>query len=314
MKMPEQTDFMQPCAVIGANGYLGSHLAHSLEQYGCKVYRFDMQSVSLYPAKHYEKLDVREKKAFEKIPGETGTLFFFAGLTGTHAGFGDYEAYLNANELGLLHLLDHLKDWPTPPRVVFPSSRLVYRGSQEPLKEDDPLEARTVYAANKIAAEFQLQAWSARWNIPYTICRICVPYGTFSETGYSFGTIGFFLKMAQEQGKITLYGDGQARRTFTHIKDLCNQVIAIALESAWENGIFNIAGETWSLKEAAHLIAEVHNAVVEHTEWPEPDLKVESGDTVFDDTKIRFLLNHPVRHSFAAWVRMIGRGTKEQED
>jgi UDP-glucose 4-epimerase len=314
MKMPDHSTDKKPCAVVGANGYLGSHVARLLERNGHVVYRFDRDESPAVEGHHYRQLNILNRQDFRMIPEDTGAVFLFAGLTGTHAGFGDYEAYLNANELGILHLLDHLKDWPTPPRVVFPSSRLVYRGSQEPLKEDDPLEARTVYAANKIAAEFQLQAWCARWDIPYTICRICVPYATLFETRYSFGTIGFFLKMAQEKGKITLYGDGQARRTFTHIEDLCNQVITIALAPEGKNGIFNIAGETLSLKQAAHLIAEVHNVVVEYAEWPEPDLKVESGDTVFDDTKIVTVVDHPVRHSFRRWVINLGKTIKKQED
>ncbi|MFO7722448.1 MAG: NAD-dependent epimerase/dehydratase family protein [Bacteroidales bacterium] len=307
--MSEHIHFSSPCAVIGANGYLGSHLAFILERSGCTVYRFDIHPESQFPANQYRKLDIRSKADFSIIPENTGTVFFFSGLTGTHAGFDAYEDYLASNELGLLHLLDCIREWENPPRVVFPSTRLVYRGSPLPLDEDAPKEAKTVYAANKLAAEHQLQAWSNRWGIPYTICRICVPYGTLFQTGYSFGTIGFFLKMARRNGCITLYGDGTSKRTFTHIEDLCNQVIMLAGSPDATNRTFNIAGEHLTLDEAAHQIAAHYGAAVEYTAWPVADLLVESGDTMFDDARIRRLVREPVGHALKEWIM----GLKEDQ-
>ena len=51
--------------------------------------------------------------------------------------------------------------------------------------------------------------------------------------------------------------------------------------------MFNIGGEDYSLKEMAELIAKKYDVGVDYVPWPDVALKIESGDTVFDDQKIR---------------------------
>lgn len=59
------------------------------------------------------------------------------------------------------------------------------------MKEDDEKETKTIYAVNKIACENLLYAYRQNFDIPYTIFRICVPFGNMFSDDYSFGTIGF---------------------------------------------------------------------------------------------------------------------------
>ena len=42
---------------------------------------------------------------------------------------------------------------------------------------------------------------------------------------YSYGTIGFFLSKAMKKENINMYGDGELKRTFTHVYDICNSTI-----------------------------------------------------------------------------------------
>ena len=70
-----------------------------------------------------------------------------------------------------------------------------------------------------------------------------------------YGTIGAFLKIARGGGHISLYGDGCQRRTVTHVADLVAQVIGLGEVEAAANGIFNVGGEAFSLKELAERIA-----------------------------------------------------------
>ncbi|MGD9613011.1 MAG: NAD-dependent epimerase/dehydratase family protein, partial [Kiritimatiellia bacterium] len=181
-------------AVFGAQGYLGRHLAAHLQAQGHRVDAFDLQPAA-GPA-----FDVADAAAWARVDTAVDAVFFFAGMTGTHQGFEQYERYLAANELGLLHLLDHLRRRGDRPRVVFPSSRLVYRGRPEPLPEDAPQESKTLYAANKRAGEAILQAYRAAFGIPTVVYRVCVPYGNLDGQSYSYGTIGAFIRMAKETG------------------------------------------------------------------------------------------------------------------
>lgn len=278
---------MKKCSVIGGKGYIGKHLAFYLKGRG-----FDVMTYDIIPCneENYQCVDMTNKDSVSLVDLDVDYIFMFAGLTGTYAGFDKYESYNAINELGLLNLLDAIRKSTNRPKVIFPSTRLVYKGYDKPLKEDDEKEAKTVYAANKIACEGYLQAYHDSFNIPYTIFRICIPYGNMLSTDYSFGTVGFFIKQASVGKDITLYGGGTIKRTFTHMEDLCYQIVEGAMKEESNRQIYNIGGETLSLRQAAEIIAKKFGANVVNVPWPERDLRIESDHTYFDDTKIRVLL------------------------
>ena len=275
-------------AIIGANGYIGRHLAFYLHQMGISPICYDIQDEM---RENYKKVDLTNKASMKDIDLNVDYIFMFAGLTGTYAGFDKYETYVNINEIGLLNLLDAIRNLEHKPKIIFPSTRLVYKGVDKPLKEDDEKETRTLYAINKLACEGILYAYKHSFDIPYTIFRICIPYGNLLSTDYSFGTVGFFIKQAKAGNDITLYGGGGIKRTFTHMEDLCYQIVHGAMKEESNGEIYNIGGQTLSLKEAAEIIAGKFGTNVCAVEWPERDLRIESNHTYFDDTKIRTLLN-----------------------
>ena len=192
---------------------------------------------------------------------------------------------MDVNEHGLLNLLVRLAPLGAQaPKVIFPSSRLVYTGADHPLTEDAPKEAKTVYAANKLACEYLLQAYHVRYGIPYAVVRICVPYGNIISANYSYGTVGFFLKQAEKGGPITLYGDGSLRRTFTHVADICMAVEGLIRSDA--TGIFNVGGQDMSLLDVAKFVAEKKQVEISFLPWPSTARALESGSTVFNSSRL----------------------------
>lgn len=275
-------------AIIGGKGYIGKHLDFYLQQRGISPMVYDVQDAD---EPNYKKIDITNLESVATIDLNVDYIFMFAGLTGTYAGFDKYETYNAINEIGLLNLLDAIRKSEYRPKVIFPSTRLVYKGVDKALKEDDEKETKTIYAVNKIACEGLLQAYKASFDIPYAVFRICIPYGNLLSTDYSFGTVGFFIKQASAGKDITLYGGGNIKRTFSHMEDLCYQVVEGAFNPNSNGEIYNIGGETYSLREAAEIIAAKFGTNVVDVPWPERDLRIESDHTYFDDTKIRTLLN-----------------------
>lgn len=278
---------MAKCAVIGGKGYIGKHLVHYLRRQGAVVAVYDMMNTDEYD---YLQVDMTDALSVSKIILDVDYIFMFAGITGTYVGFDAYGKYININEIALLNLLDAIRKSEYRPKVVFPSTRLVYKGFDKPLKEGDEKEAKTIYAANKIACEGYMQAFHDSFDIPYTIFRICIPYGNILSTDYSFGTVGFFIKQAKAGKDITLYGGGTIKRTFTHVEDLCYQIVEGSKKKESDGQIYNVGGETLSLHDAAVIIAHKYGTNVVAVPWPERDLRIESGHTYFDDTKIQALL------------------------
>ena len=279
---------MMRCIVLGAKGYIGKHIVWYIAQhYGAMLKKYDVVDTE---ESNYSKVDLTDKESVKKIDFDVDYIFDFAGLTGTFTGFGDYERFFAINELSLLNLLDAIRKSNNRPKVVFPSTRLVYKGYDGPLREDDEKESKTIYAVNKIACENYLQAYHDSFDIPYSIFRICIPYGNLLSNDYSFGTVGFFIKQAKAGRDITLYGGGTVKRTFTHMEDLCYQIVEGAFHPESNGQIYNIGGETLSLKDAAKIIAKKYGVNVVSVPWPEKELRIESGDTYFDDSKIKNLL------------------------
>lgn len=274
-------------AVIGGKGFIGKHLAFYLQGRGYDVKTYDIIPVE---EENYCCVDMTRSEFVSKIDLNVDYIYMFAGLTGTYAGFDAYEKYISINEIAILNLLDAIRNSEFRPKVIFPSTRLVYKGYDKPLKEDDEKESKTIYAANKIACEGYLQAYHDSFDIPYTVFRICIPYGNMLSTDYSFGTVGFFIKQAKSSKDITLYGGGTIKRTFTHMEDLCYQIVEGALKKESDGQIYNIGGETLSLRQAAEIVAKKFGTKVVDVPWPEKDLRIESDHTYFDDTKIQRLL------------------------
>lgn len=275
-------------AVIGGKGFIGKHLVYYLREKGHRVISYDVVEAE---EEGYARVDMTDTYSVSKIDMDVDYIYMFAGLTGTYAGFDSYEKYVHINEIALLNLLDAIRKSEYRPKVIFPSTRLVYKGYDKPLKEEDEKESKTIYAANKIACEGYLQAYRDSFDIPYTVFRICIPYGNLLSSDYSFGTVGFFIKQAKAGNDITLYGGGTIKRTFTHMEDLCYQVVEGAFRPESDGEIYNVGGETLSLHDAAEIIANKYGVKVTAVPWPERDLRIESDHTYFDDSKILGLLH-----------------------
>lgn len=288
--------------ILGSNGYLGRHVARQLAEEGGSYANFDIHQTSPSGLENYQPFDITKKEAFRHLDPSVDYIFLFAGLTGTADGFDRCREFVAVNEIGLLNLLEWMRETECKARIVFPSTRLVYRGSDRTLKEDDPCEAKTIYAANKLNAERLLWMYQNAFGIDYTVFRICVPYGNVLDGSCSYGTLGFFLEQAGAGRDISLFGDGRIRRTFTHVSDLSAYITKAIASEETRNGIFNIGGEDLSLLDAAGRVAKKYGVSVKLVDWPRMALKLESGSTVFCDSKLQALVPFVYQHTLTSWL------------
>jgi UDP-glucose 4-epimerase len=290
---------MNKCVIFGGSSYIGKHFVKYLE-----IKKIDYTIYNKNYSENSIKCDiVNDNDILKSIDWNVDAVFIFSGKTGTSKSFEDAKQYIDINEIGLLNILNSIVNTEHRPKIMFPSSRLVYKGKNIPIKENDSLEFKTIYALSKINAENILQLYSKTFKLPFTIFRICVPYGNEIDSTYSYGTIGFFINQGLYDKKITLYNYGELNRTFTHINDLINQIYHLSINQNTDNEIFNIKGETFSLKEIATMIASQLNVNIIYKEWPNFDKIIESGDTIFDNDKIdKTISNNKLNYSFKDWI------------
>ena len=273
-------------AIFGANGYIGRHLTGYLYRRNIDFQLFDIQETSADGISVYSKCDVTDDKWWEAFdPTDFNVVFFLVGLSGPERSFQIAERYEDVNVRGLLLLMQKVSYLgKKAPKIIFPSSRLVYRGGGS-VTEESPLEARSVYAANKIACESLLSAYYHRYGMPFVALRICVPFGNIVSKEYSYGTLGFFMQQVMSGKPITVYGDGQCTKTYTYIEDLC-LVCHKVMVTAGAIGVYNVGGHDYSLKEVAEMVVKKHGGRIEYVPWPEEALRVEMGNISLNATKL----------------------------
>lgn len=296
--------------VLGSNGYLGRHITRAIRNLGWQAQTADLQDAAWDGDPAYRRCDMCRREDLYKLDWDVDWVWLFGGLSGTTVGFERYEDYIDINEKGLVGVLEVIRTQAgRRPKIIFPSSRLVYLGKKdEPLKEDGELNSLTVYSVNKRAAEMYLELYRKVFGLGYTVFRICVPYGNLLDDEYSYGTIGFFLRYARVGADIPIYGDGSQQRTFTHVDDLCRQLITASAKAASDGRVFNVAGgDDLAILTAAQMIADHFGVRVKSIAWPELDRACESGDTIFDSAAIRSLTGYTCRHRFQDWVASIPR-------
>lgn len=296
---------MKKVAVLGANGYIARNLIYVLKRdhpdYMLFLYGREERYVD--GEGNYTTVDMTDKESTKKINLNVDIVFMFVGRTGSANGFDEYDSFIDVNERTLLNLLSEYRRQESKARIIYPSTRLVYKGKPGPQKENTEKEFKTVYAINKYACEQYLEQFHRVYDVQYTILRICIPYGTLIPNASSYGTAEFMLAKATKGENISLYGDGSVRRTLTYMDDLCITMIEAALSDKCANDVFNVGGEDYSLKEMAEFIAKKYGVGIDYVPWPNIALKIESGDTVFDSEELDQAIGNYISHRFIDWIK-----------
>jgi len=102
--------------------------------------------------------------------------------------------------------------------------------------------------------------------------------------------------------EISLYGDGSLRRSFTHIEDICHQIIFSSISKKSINETYNLIGEDYSLLEITTLIADKYHTKISFIKWPEKEKRIKSGHTIFDGSKLKSMFNFNLKHEIKNWL------------
>lgn len=289
--------------IIGSNGYLGRNYTKYLLSKGEDVRCYDISQETIGKGIFYQNLDITSCDQVNQLDLDVDYIYLLAGLTGTGQGFEQYNRYIDINEKGLLNILTRMTRMNSKAKIVFPSTRLVYKGKQgAALKEDDEKEPKTIYAVNKLACEQILSMYRKIFGVNYTVYRICVPYGHIVSGNESYGTIGFFIDNARKGKNITLFGDGSLRRSFTYIADICDRIYLSVRNEKTNGNVYNVGGENLSLLEVAEIISKKYNVYIDFMNWPDLSYKIESGDTIFDGGLLDSLTKTSYGMTLEKWV------------
>ena len=131
--------------------------------------------------------------------------------------------------------------------------KVVYAGSSS--KHHDP--SQSPYAMYKYLGEEVCKLYKKTYGLNVEICRFYNVYGPNEIIeGDWAAVIGIWRRQVRDGEKITIIGDGEQRRDFTHVVDICD-FVRVGLvdnkhEDEWELG----TGMNYSINEVYEIFKE----------------------------------------------------------
>lgn len=287
--------------VVGANSNIARNFIFANKN-RAEFLLYDYQEKHADGYENYLQLDLSDKEKIAQIDCDADIIYYFVGLTGSLTDLTKITDSITVNQIYLVNFLNRLTEVGFKGKFVFPSTRLVYKGTEMLLTEVSSKEMKTAYGVSKFACEKLIEIYHLLSDLQYAIVRICVPYGTLIPTAKSYGTMEFFLSKALKGEDITIYGDGRQRRTFTHMKDLVEILFLCGINEDVKNDVYNVGGQDYSLYDAAKIVAKISNVNVTNIEWPEYNLKIETGSTVFDSSKLDKKIMYKYNQNIEEWA------------
>lgn len=197
--------------VTGGAGFIGSHLVDFLIAEGHSVSVIDnMLSGNMkhvHPNATLYTRDIRKIADIEEIFIGCDGVFHLAAIARTPWCIDDPILAYETNVMGTLNVLEASRR-ANIKRVVLTSSNVVYA-------------FMTPYRSSKEA----LESLASVYNDMYGVSTICLRnsnvYGTRqSERGPSPNVFSALRKCKKETGRVTITGDGEQSRDFTHVSDI----------------------------------------------------------------------------------------------
>ena len=280
---------MKTALVLGAGGFIGSHMVRRLKREGFWVRGVDLKypEYSKTEANEFIKGDLRDESLVSKIlktPEKSSFdhIYQFAADMGG-AGFvftGENDAHIMHNSVSInLNVLDQQaklnkilnKNFT---RIFYSGSACMYPEHNQINPEDPNCKEDSAYPANpdseygweKLFSERLYFAYSRNYNLQVRVARyhnIFGPEGTW-EGGREKAPAAICRKVSylpDEGGEIDVWGDGLQTRSFLYV-DECLEATRRLIDSDF-SGPVNIGSEEMvSINQLVDITARVANKIV----------------------------------------------------
>jgi UDP-glucose 4-epimerase len=252
---------MKKFLVTGGAGFIGTNLVHFLVGEGHEVIVVDDLTAGdasrLPPAVQFYAIDIRDTPALSKVCKGVDVIVHLAALPRVQFSIDNPAASHDVNVTGTLSVLEAARQAKVG-RIVYAASSSAY-GDQEilPLSVDLPARPKSPYALHKYIGEEYMKLWSELFQIETISLRFFNVYGPYLDPDGPYAlVIGRFLKLAAEKAPLTITGDGEQTRDFTHVSDVADAIYKSALREGIGKGeVLNVgAGVQTTINEVAQLI------------------------------------------------------------
>ena len=258
--------------ITGGAGFIGSHLSELLlKDETTQVTIVDSLSTGTYHNiqhlthnSNYRLIvaPVTDTKILEPLVEASDHVYHLAAAVGVRRIIEQPVETIETNILGTEAVLSLAAKYHK--KVLVASTSEVYgKNSNVPFSEDDDsvfgatTKSRWSYACSKAIDEFLALAYHKEKGLPVVIVRFFNTVGP-RQTGRYGMVIPNLVKQALKGLPLTVFGDGQQSRCFTHVKDSIQCQTALMNEPRAIGQVFNLgANQEVTIENLARRIIEM---------------------------------------------------------
>ncbi len=235
--------------VTGGAGFIGSHVAEHLVKAGRDVLVLDDLSggfeENIPPRAMFVQGSILDHNLINALFAEHqfDHVYHLAAYAAEGLSHFIKRFNYNNNVVGSINLINAAINHGVQ-RFVFTSSIAVYGAGQSPMTEDMLPMPEDSYGIAKYAIEQELKISHEMFGLDYVIFRPHNVYGERQNIGDRYrNVVGIFMNQLLKGEAMTIFGDGEQQRAFTHISDVAPIIAESAEVQSAQNQIFNVGAE-----------------------------------------------------------------------
>ncbi len=247
--------------VTGGAGFIGSHLVDALIAQGSEVKIIDNLLTGkreyLNPKAEFLELDIRNLDGIRPHFEGIDAVFHLAALPRIPLSIEKPADTHAINATGALNVLIAARDAGVK-KVVYSASSSAYGNQQTlPLREDMPASPLNPYAVQKYVGELYCRIFAELYGLQTVSLRYFNVYGPRQRAEGAYAPVmGIFLRQKAAGGLLTVTGDGEQTRDFTHVSDVARaNILACESDKTGKGEIINIGGgKNYSVNDIARFV------------------------------------------------------------
>jgi len=242
--------------VTGGAGFVGTNLIKRLLKDGHEVVSLDNYSTGKKENHQegcvYHECDIRDVIDFNYFMKDVDIVYHLGALARIQPSFINPANTLEVGILGTMNILEYAREQGC--KVIFAGSSSVHSG-----------KLKNPYTFSKVVADDLCLLYKKHFNVDTKICRFYNVYGPHQLTEGEYCTVvGIFESQYKEGVELTITGDGEQRRDFTHIDDIVEGLILTAQSDNFEIDTIELGrGNNYSINELAEMFGCGHTYIPE---------------------------------------------------
>ena len=289
--------------VTGGAGFIGSNLVDLLIEESHEVVVIDNFSSgkkeNCNKKAQYFELDISDHSNFEDLKrillGSAG-VFHLAALPRVQESIDNPLHFEKNNTLSTINILKACDDVNVK-RLVYSASSSAYGNAVNlPSKEEDPINPISPYAMQKYYGEVACKMFADVYGVETVSLRYFNVYGERQSLEGAYALVMcVFARQRLNDEPLTIRGDGEQRRDFTHVKDIARaNIMAMSSKKVGSGEVINIGN---SDNRSVNQIAEMIGGPTVNV-----DPVVEPRETLADNSKAKDLLGWSPTIIIEEWV------------